>query len=104
MSVAITFSCVGTMKKEFYMRFQLPMRLTQFTFSLAKSMSKFTVAVLFCAFALQPVFAEENLEWRYHGNDLYNQNFQDVDQINPRNVSKLKPAWIFHTGVFDPNM
>jgi quinohemoprotein ethanol dehydrogenase len=54
--------------------------------------------------AAQTVSAEDNLDWRYHGNSLSNQRFQDVDQINPSNVAKLKPAWIFHTGISDPNM
>jgi alcohol dehydrogenase (cytochrome c) len=44
------------------------------------------------------------MDWRYHGNTLSNERFQDVDQINPHNVARLKPAWVFHTGVSDPNM
>jgi alcohol dehydrogenase (cytochrome c) len=44
------------------------------------------------------------MDWRYHGNTLDNQRYQDVDQINPHNVARLKPAWVFHTGVSDPNM
>ncbi len=51
-----------------------------------------------------PSFAQPNMDWRYHGNTLDNQRYQNVDQINPGNVSRLKPAWVFHTGVFDPNM
>jgi len=47
---------------------------------------------------------DKNVDWRYHGNNLSNQRFQDVDQINPANVSRLKPAWVFHTGVNDPAM
>ena len=49
-------------------------------------------------------FAQDNVDWRYHGNTLSNERYQDVDQINPSNVHKLKPAWVFHTGVSDPNM
>jgi PQQ-dependent dehydrogenase (methanol/ethanol family) len=49
------------------------------------------------------LFAQE-LDWRYYGQDLYNSRFQNIDQINPTNVSQLKPAWIFHTGIFDPDM
>ena len=31
--------------------------------------------------------------------------YANIDQINPTNVSELKPAWTFHTGVLgDPNM
>jgi PQQ-dependent dehydrogenase (methanol/ethanol family) len=67
-------------------------------------MSKYAIALLCCAFSIQPSFARENLDWRYHGKDLANGRFQDVDQINPSNVAKLKPAWIFHTGINDPNM
>src|SRR5882724_8100596 len=44
-----------------------------------------------------------NLDWPYYGNDLGNSRYQDVDQINPSNVARLKPAWIFHTGVLDPD-
>jgi len=52
-----------------------------------------------------PSFAQDNMDWRYNGNTLDNERFQDVDQINPHNVAKLKPAWIFHTGVLgDPQM
>jgi alcohol dehydrogenase (cytochrome c) len=68
-------------------------------------------ALLYCAVNIRPAFAQNqnnqgqnNVDWRYHGNTLSNQRFQDVDQINPSNVAKLKPAWIFHTGVSDPNM
>ena len=51
------------------------------------------------------MFAQENVEWQYNGNTLDNAQYQDVDQINLSNVAKLKPAWIFHTGVLgDPNM
>src|SRR5215472_3851727 len=50
-------------------------------------------------------FAQANMDWRYNGNTLDNERYQDVDQINPNNVAHLKPAWIFHTGVNgDPNM
>jgi PQQ-dependent dehydrogenase (methanol/ethanol family) len=41
------------------------------------------------------------LDWRYHGNDLANTRYQNVDQINPSNVAQLQPAWIFHTGLFE---
>jgi quinohemoprotein ethanol dehydrogenase len=81
------------------MRNQLPVRSTQFSFP----MWKCAVALLCCAFSIEPLFAQE-IDWAYHGQDLNNSGFQDIDQINPSNVSQLKPAWIFHTGVSDPNM
>jgi quinohemoprotein ethanol dehydrogenase len=43
-----------------------------------------------------------NVDWPYYGNDFTNQRYQDLDQINPSNVSQLQPLWIFHTGVLDP--
>src|ERR1700733_5859716 len=81
------------------MRNQLPMRSTQFSFPL----STFAIALLCCAFSIEPLFAQ-TLNWAYYGNDVSNSRFQNIDQINPSNVSQLKPAWIFHTGIFDPDM
>ncbi len=62
------------------------------------SLSKFAIALLCCAFCIEPLFAQE-VDWPYYGNDVYNSRFQGLDQINPSNVSQLKPAWTFHTGV-----
>ena len=81
------------------MRSQLRMRATQFSFS----MWKCAIALLCCAFSIEPLFAQ-SLDWRYYGQDVYNSRFQNIDQINPTNVSQLKPAWTFHTGISDPNM
>jgi len=81
------------------MRNQLPVRSTQFSFSL----SKFAIALLCCAFSIEPLFAQE-LDWPYYGNDQGNMRYQNIDQINPTNVNQLKPAWTFHTGVSDANM
>lgn len=82
------------------MRNGLSVKLTHVSFS--KSLCALTL--LYCALNVSPSFAQGNLDWRYHGNTLSNERFQDVDQINPSNVARLKPAWIFHTGVIDPNM
>jgi quinohemoprotein ethanol dehydrogenase len=82
------------------MRDTLPIRPTQFRFPVWKC----AIAVLGCAFSIEPLMAQ-TLNWAYYGNDLYNTRFQDIDQINPSNVSQLKPAWTFNTGVApDPNM
>jgi quinohemoprotein ethanol dehydrogenase len=83
------------------MRSQLPVRSTHFSFLM--SMSKCAVALICCAFLIQPLFAQE-IDWPYYGADLYNSRYADIDQINPSNVGTLKPAWIFHTGIFDPAM
>src|SRR5580698_3579262 len=83
-----------------YMRSQLPERSTVFSFS----MWKCAIALLCCAFSIEPLFAQ-NLDWRYYGENLYNTRFADIDQINPVNVNQLKPAWTFRTGINgDPNM
>ncbi len=50
----------------------------------------------------QPAAAQDSLDWPRYGKDLANTRYQDVDQINPSNVSQLKVAWVFHTGVLDP--
>src|ERR1700679_3012022 len=83
------------------MRSQLPVRSTQFSFQM--SMWKCAVALRCCAFCIEPLFAQE-VDWPYYGADVYNSRFADIDQITPSNVAQLKPAWTFHTGVFDPNM
>ena len=76
------------------MRSQLPVRSTQFSFPI----SKCAIALLCCAFSVEPLFAQE-VDWPYYGADVHNTRFADIDQINPSNISQLKPAWTFHTGV-----
>ena len=44
----------------------------------------------------------QNVDWPNYGNDLHNTRFQNVDQIDRKNVKHLQPAWVFHTGVLDP--
>src|SRR5580700_2070856 len=78
------------------MRNQSPVRSTQFSFLM--SMWKCAIALLCCAFSIEPLFAQE-LDWPNYGNDQANTRYQNIDQINPTNVSQLKPAWTFHTGV-----
>jgi quinohemoprotein ethanol dehydrogenase len=82
-----------------HMRNQSPARSTQFNFP----MSKCAIALLCCALTIEPLFAQ-TLNWPNYGNDLSNSRYADIDQINPSNVSELKPAWTFHTGISDPNM
>src|SRR3984957_15597016 len=81
------------------MRNQLPVRSTQFSFP----MSKCAIALLCCAFLVEPLFAQE-LDWTSNGNDVSNSRFQSIDQINLSNVSELKEAWVFHTGSPGVNM
>src|ERR1700733_6321330 len=88
-------------KERIYMRSQLPMRSTQLSFQ--RSMWKCAFALLFCAFSIEPLFAQE-VDWPYNGGDLWNRRFQSIDQITPSNVSQLKEAWVFHTGTGGPNV
>lgn len=44
-----------------------------------------------------PAPQKRDQNWRHYGNDLLNRRYQDLDQINPSNVSQLQPAWVFHT-------
>src|SRR5580698_9785719 len=81
------------------MRNPLPLRSSQISFPMAK----LAIAFVCCAFLIRPLFAQ-TVNWLYNGADLSNSRYADIDQINPSNVSQQKPAWTFHTGVFDPNM
>jgi quinohemoprotein ethanol dehydrogenase len=68
------------------------------------SMWKCAIALICFAFSLEPLLAQE-VDWPYYGGDVHNTRFADLDQITPANVSQLKPAWTFNTGVTgDPNM
>ena len=58
------------------------------------------VALYFGASRISAEHADH--DWPNHGKDLANTRFQNLDQVNPRNVNKLQVAWVFHTGVLDP--
>jgi quinohemoprotein ethanol dehydrogenase len=80
------------------MQDQKPVSSTQCSFPFSFSMWKCAIALLCCAFSVEPLFAQE-VDWPYYGNDQGNTRYQNIDQINLTNVSQLKPAWTFHTGV-----
>ncbi len=42
-------------------------------------------------------------DWPYYGNDPGGMRYVNMDQISRSNVANLTPAWIFHTGVFNPD-
>src|ERR1700691_1716303 len=81
------------------MQNKLPVESIQFGFP----MWKCAIALLCWVLSIEPLFAQE-IDWPYNGADVYNSRYADIDQINPSNVSGLKPAWIFHTSISDPNM
>ena len=37
-------------------------------------------------------------EWGAYGRDAGGSRYSDLDQVNDKNVTQLKPAWVFHTG------
>src|SRR5712692_4717521 len=61
----------------------------------------FGVALYFGASSTSAEREHANHDWPNHGKDLANTRFQNLDQINPRNVNKLQVAWEFHTGILD---
>ena len=60
-------------------------------------------AIIFVVTAEASAEDSKNLNWPVYGHDLANTRFQDVDQINPSNAAQMRVAWVFHTGVLDPN-
>jgi quinohemoprotein ethanol dehydrogenase len=57
-------------------------------------MPKCAIALVCCAFSVEPLFAQE-VDWPYFGADLGNSRYANIDLINPSNVSQLKVAWSF---------
>jgi glucose dehydrogenase len=49
---------------------------------------------LFFLYACTP----NNKDWSSYGNDLFNQRFSDLDQINTKNIDQLDLAWQIQTG------
>ncbi len=45
---------------------------------------------------VDPAHAQK--DWKHYGNDEGGSRFAALDQINRSNVSKLTPAWTYHTG------
>lgn len=44
------------------------------------------------------LLGQTNANWPYYGGDAGGMRYSLLTQINPGNVSKLKVAWMFHTG------
>src|ERR1700722_1742790 len=73
------------------MRIQLPVRSTQFSFP------KCAIALICCAFSIEPLCAQE-VDWAYAHGNLSGQRYANIDQITPANVNQLTKAWVFNTG------
>lgn len=48
-----------------------------------------------------PAFAQAGNEWTTYGGDYANTRYSTLDQINTRNVNKLKVAWIHSLGALE---
>jgi quinoprotein glucose dehydrogenase len=55
------------------------------------------VSVVFATVAARSQTSGDT-EWPNYGNDPGGMRYSQLSQINRENVSKLKVAWIFHTG------
>jgi alcohol dehydrogenase (cytochrome c) len=51
--------------------------------------------------AMQTTTTPTTLDWPNYGNLFDNARYQNVDQINTKNVGKMQVAWVFHTGTLD---
>ena len=59
-------------------------------------MSSATLFKFACVLSLSSVaFAQE---WKFYGGDAGGTRHSALQQINPQNVARLKPAWTYHTG------
>ena len=58
--------------------------------------SVFGMLVIFCVAARGE--ASGDTDWPNYGNDPGGMRYSPLTQINRDNVSKLKIAWVFHTG------
>ncbi len=47
---------------------------------------------------LLAIAEQPNLDWSYYGGSLHGLQYSALDQINPDNVEKLEPAWIYRSG------
>src|SRR5438045_342458 len=60
----------------------------------------FIQTILFWALALQAYAASSNStgDWPFYGHDAGGMRYSQLTQINRENVSRLRVAWVFHTG------
>jgi quinoprotein glucose dehydrogenase len=57
-----------------------------------------SLAPFACFIVSASLLGQTNATWPYYGGDAGGMRYSLLTQINPRNVSKLKVAWMFHTG------
>ena len=59
--------------------------------------------VPFCSALAQEAGATHN-DWPHYGGTQFSWRYSALDQINPRNVKALTPAWMFQTGDYAENL
>ncbi|MHC8441306.1 MAG: outer membrane protein assembly factor BamB family protein [Candidatus Eutrophobiaceae bacterium] len=59
----------------------------------------FCLSTLLCHISGFALAAGENADWSLYGHKLNNQRHSPLKQINQGNVSHLKPAWVYETGL-----
>jgi quinoprotein glucose dehydrogenase len=61
--------------------------------------SLFLPVIASCIFDTLPAAqTRPDTDWPYYGGDAGGMRYSRLTQVNPENVSKLKVAWVFHTG------
>src|SRR5579864_7372054 len=60
---------------------------------------KFRTAILVACLAPAALVASDAGDWPSHDHDAAGQRYSPLTQLTPANVSRLRPAWTFDTGV-----
>jgi len=55
-----------------------------------------TLVKIICVLSLASMAVSQ--EWRFYGGDAGGTRYSSLQQINPRNVGRLRQAWTYHTG------
>ncbi len=56
------------------------------------------IAILLALATATPLLAQDSAEWRYYGRDPGGNRYSPLQQITRQNVTRLQPAWTYHTG------
>ena len=59
-------------------------------------MTSATLVKLISVLSLSSIAVSQ--DWRFYGGDNAGTRHSSLQQINPRNVARLKQAWTYHTG------
>ncbi|MGB2663823.1 MAG: pyrroloquinoline quinone-dependent dehydrogenase [Candidatus Acidiferrum sp.] len=66
---------------------------------IGRSIPIFVGVLAFCILGISlSAQTTPDVNWRYYGGDAGGMRYSRLTQFNPENVSRLKIAWVFHTG------